>query len=220
MIVGGLSGKECDVCELAGVVTAEAFLLRMCLEFREGVSRKVLQEELRVWAVGSVTGFKNVFFFETLVKMLLEPTLPVTSLLVYAFPGDIVILVGFSIYLEVPKQKTKQGYSKPTKEVTLQNYAPDWKSARLNNAQVTIPNQVKSSRKPELLKNQREGRGEAEVTSARNSARLVGARPEIIDVALKQKPKSVEEKSAQKSALIKNSQGIDENVDLKVMVLL
>ncbi|KAK1401916.1 hypothetical protein POM88_001521 [Heracleum sosnowskyi] len=29
------------------------------------------------------------------------------------------------------------------------------------------------------------------------------------------KPKSVEEKSAQKSALIKNSQGIDENVDLK-----
>ncbi|KAK1389333.1 hypothetical protein POM88_017511 [Heracleum sosnowskyi] len=40
MIVGGLSGKECDVCELAGVVTAEAFLLRMCLEFREGVSRK------------------------------------------------------------------------------------------------------------------------------------------------------------------------------------
>ncbi|KAK1364536.1 hypothetical protein POM88_035736 [Heracleum sosnowskyi] len=81
MIVGGLSGKECDVCELAGVVTAEAFLLRMCLEFREGVSRKVLQEELRVWAVGSVTGFKNVFFFETLFKMLLEPTLPVTSLL-------------------------------------------------------------------------------------------------------------------------------------------
>ncbi|KAK1354860.1 DNA ligase 4 [Heracleum sosnowskyi] len=81
VIVGGLSGKECDVCELAGVVTAEAFLLRMCLEFREGVSRKVLQEELRVWAVGSVTGFKNVLFFETLVKMLLEPTLPVTSLL-------------------------------------------------------------------------------------------------------------------------------------------
>ncbi|KAK1354733.1 hypothetical protein POM88_047989 [Heracleum sosnowskyi] len=36
----------------------------------------------------------------------------------------------------------------------------------------------------------------------------------LID-ALKQKPKSVEEKSAQKSALIKNSQGIDENVDLK-----
>lgn len=81
VIVEGLSGKECDVCELAGVVIAEAFLLKMCLEFHEGVSRKVLQEELRVWAVGSVTGFKNVFFFETLVKMLLEPTLPVTSLL-------------------------------------------------------------------------------------------------------------------------------------------
>lgn len=80
-IVDGLSGKECDVFELAGVVIAEAFLLKMCLEFREGVSRKVLQEELRVWAVGSVTGVKNVFFFETLVKMLLEPTLPVTSLL-------------------------------------------------------------------------------------------------------------------------------------------
>lgn len=62
-IVEGLSGKECDVFELAGVVIAEAFLLKMCLEFREGVSRKVLQEELRVWAVGSVTGFENVFFF-------------------------------------------------------------------------------------------------------------------------------------------------------------
>ncbi|KAK1366310.1 hypothetical protein POM88_041871 [Heracleum sosnowskyi] len=108
-------------------------------------------------------------------------------------------------------QLQQQKRNKKSTEV----YTPR-KSARLNNAQVTIPNQVKSSRKPELLKNQQTRRNsEAEVTSARNSARLVGARPEIIDAALKQKPKSVEEKSAQKSALIKNSQGIDENVDLK-----
>ncbi|KAL1825408.1 hypothetical protein ACET3Z_012186 [Daucus carota] len=80
-IVEGLSGKVCEVCELAGAVIAEMFLLRMCMEFRDGVSRKVLQEELRVWAVGSVTGFKNKIFFETLVKMLLDPTLPVTLLL-------------------------------------------------------------------------------------------------------------------------------------------
>lgn len=107
-------------------------------------------------------------------------------------------------------QLQQQKRNKKSTEV----YTPR-KSARLNNAQVIIPNQVKSTRKPTLLKNQRDGRGEAEVTSARKSARLVGARPEIIDAALKQKPKSVEVKSAQKSALIKNPQGNDENVNLK-----
>ncbi|KAK1400869.1 hypothetical protein POM88_000474 [Heracleum sosnowskyi] len=68
------------------------------------------------------------------------------------------------------------------------------KSARLNNAQGIIPNEVKSSRKPAILKNPRQGRGEnVEVTSARNSARLVSGRPEIsVDAALKQKPKSTE----------------------------
>ncbi|KAK1354795.1 hypothetical protein POM88_048051 [Heracleum sosnowskyi] len=69
-------------------------------------------------------------------------------------------------------------------------YSPR-KSARLNNAQGIIPNEVKSSKKPALLKNPRQGRGEnVEVTSARKSTQLVSARPEIsVDAALKQKPK-------------------------------
>ncbi|KAK1387286.1 hypothetical protein POM88_015464 [Heracleum sosnowskyi] len=131
---------------------------------------------------------------------------------------------------QVPKQKTKQGYSKPTKEVTLQNYAPDWlgclflKHIFCFSFLFSVDRSFGCAYVSRIFDSNGQiylmSRGEAEVTSARNSARLVGARPEIIDVALKQKPKSVEEKSAQKSALIKNSQGIDENVDLKVMVLL
>ncbi|KAK1393865.1 hypothetical protein POM88_012921 [Heracleum sosnowskyi] len=84
----------------------------------------------------------------------------------------------------------KEESKKPT-EV----YSPR-KSARLNNAQGIIPNEVKSSRKPTLLKNRCQGRCEnVDVTSARKSARLVSARPEIsVDAALKQKPKSTEAK--------------------------
>lgn len=80
-VVERLSKGGCDVNELAGVVIAEAFLLRLCLNFVEGRSRVELQNELRTWAVGSITGFHNFHFFATLVKMLLEPSLPVTSLL-------------------------------------------------------------------------------------------------------------------------------------------
>ncbi|KAM7512957.1 hypothetical protein LguiB_011832 [Lonicera macranthoides] len=76
-----LSGGACDVSELAGVVIAEALLLKLCLKFSDPTSRVELQNELKTWAVGSITGFGNFQFFEALVKMLLEPTLPVTSLL-------------------------------------------------------------------------------------------------------------------------------------------
>ncbi|KAK1386144.1 hypothetical protein POM88_023879 [Heracleum sosnowskyi] len=86
-------------------------------------------------------------------------------------------------------QLQQQKKSKKPAEV----YSPR-KSARLNNAQGIIPNEVKSSRKPALLKNPRQGRGEnVDVTSARKSERLVSAKPEIsVDAALKQKPKSTE----------------------------
>lgn len=60
-----LSEGECEVGYLAGVVIAEAFLLKLCLNFRFGVSvsRKDLETELRSWAVGSITGFCNFYFF-------------------------------------------------------------------------------------------------------------------------------------------------------------
>ncbi|KAG6718464.1 hypothetical protein I3842_04G151400 [Carya illinoinensis] len=69
-------GKFC-VGQLAGVVIAEVFLLELCLKFRAGIAR----EELRSWAVGSISGFRSFFFFETLVRILLERVLAVTSLL-------------------------------------------------------------------------------------------------------------------------------------------
>ncbi|XP_076955432.1 uncharacterized protein LOC143630248 [Bidens hawaiensis] len=66
---------------LAGAVIVEAFLLKLCLKFSDGSSKPELQNELRNWAVCSITGFHNFYFFDILVKMLLEPNLPVMSLL-------------------------------------------------------------------------------------------------------------------------------------------
>lgn len=60
-----LSEGECEVAYLAGVVIAEAFLLKLCLNFRFGVSgpREDVEKEARSWAVGSITGFCNFYFF-------------------------------------------------------------------------------------------------------------------------------------------------------------
>ncbi|KAJ9688203.1 hypothetical protein PVL29_014096 [Vitis rotundifolia] len=80
-ISGQFGGGECDVDSLAGVVIAEAFLLKMCMYCRVGVPRVDLEKELRSWAVASIAGFQNYYFYETVVKMLLELALPVTSLL-------------------------------------------------------------------------------------------------------------------------------------------
>ncbi|KVI12199.1 uncharacterized protein LOC112505121 [Cynara cardunculus var. scolymus] len=66
---------------LAGAVILEAFLLKLCLKFSDGSSRQELQNDLRNWAVCSITGFHNFYFFDMLVKMLLEPNLTVMSLL-------------------------------------------------------------------------------------------------------------------------------------------
>ncbi|XP_042494647.1 uncharacterized protein LOC122073966 [Macadamia integrifolia] len=87
----GLAGGECVLGYLAGVVIVESFLLRLCLRFRAGLSREELKKDLRTWAVGSVTGFRNSYFFETLARMLLEPTLPVTGLLVSIHSLEIFI---------------------------------------------------------------------------------------------------------------------------------
>ncbi|XP_030541648.1 uncharacterized protein LOC115749100 [Rhodamnia argentea] len=72
----------CGVNYLAGAVIAEAFLLKMCLKLHvKGVNRSELEKELRSWAVASITGFRNSYFFETLVRMLIQTTLPGASFL-------------------------------------------------------------------------------------------------------------------------------------------
>jgi len=60
-----LMKEGCSVEYLAGVVVAEAFLLRLCLKVQNatGVSRAELQKELRIWAVSSIPVFQNQHFF-------------------------------------------------------------------------------------------------------------------------------------------------------------
>ncbi|KAF0935476.1 hypothetical protein E2562_033618 [Oryza meyeriana var. granulata] len=58
--------EGCSVAFLAGVVVAEAFLLRLCLKVQgaAGVPRAELQKELRIWAVSSISVFQNQQFFD------------------------------------------------------------------------------------------------------------------------------------------------------------
>ncbi|XVF34989.1 hypothetical protein REPUB_Repub18cG0106100 [Reevesia pubescens] len=84
-----ISERGFDINYLAGVVMVEAFLLKLCLDLRIGSERIVLEKELRSWAVASISSFHNFYFFEMLVRMLLQPALPVTALL---GPEDGVLL--------------------------------------------------------------------------------------------------------------------------------
>ncbi|KAF5726168.1 hypothetical protein HS088_TW23G00909 [Tripterygium wilfordii] len=80
----GVLGRVCEGCEvgyLAGTIMTEAFLLRLCLKFGSFTLRTEIEEELRNNVVQMINGFRNVYFFDTILRMLLEPMLPVTSLL-------------------------------------------------------------------------------------------------------------------------------------------
>ncbi|CAL4975418.1 unnamed protein product [Urochloa decumbens] len=78
-----LMKEGCSVEYLAGVVVAEAFLLRLCLKVQNatGLPRAELQKELKIWAVSSIPVFQNHHFFGVLLNMLLNSPLPVYSLL-------------------------------------------------------------------------------------------------------------------------------------------
>ncbi|XP_065851429.1 uncharacterized protein [Euphorbia lathyris] len=76
-----ISDEFTSVNSFAGVVMFEVFLLKLCLDLRGGIRGLELENELKKWIVGSITGFQSFYFYETLVKTLLEPALPVDSLL-------------------------------------------------------------------------------------------------------------------------------------------
>ncbi|XAR69262.1 hypothetical protein NMG60_11000788 [Bertholletia excelsa] len=79
-VVKGISvGSE--VSYLAGIVMVEAFFLRLCLKFGLDTSREELQREMPNWAAQTMMGYQNCYYFDMLLRMLLEPTLPVTTLL-------------------------------------------------------------------------------------------------------------------------------------------
>lgn len=56
-------GGECDVDSLAGVVIAEAFLVKLYVYCRYGVPRVDLEKELSSRAVTSIAGFQNYYFY-------------------------------------------------------------------------------------------------------------------------------------------------------------
>ncbi|XP_021277575.1 uncharacterized protein LOC110411652 [Herrania umbratica] len=74
-------GGGCRVWYLAGVVMCQAFLLRLCLKFGAEISKLELEKDVHDCAVQMITGFRNFYFLDILFRMLLEPVLPITSLL-------------------------------------------------------------------------------------------------------------------------------------------
>ncbi|CAN6456951.1 unnamed protein product [Victoria cruziana] len=86
-LLRGIFEKECGWGVLAGIVISEVFLLRLCLKIidqlrgKNEIGKDALRKELTGWAVGSIMGFRNLNFFGILLRQLLLPTLPVTSLL-------------------------------------------------------------------------------------------------------------------------------------------
>lgn len=85
----GMVSEGFGVGYLAGVVTCEAFLLRLCLKFGCGFSRVELEKELLNGAAQMISAFRSYYFVDILLRMLLEPVLPVNAML---NPKDEVIL--------------------------------------------------------------------------------------------------------------------------------
>ncbi|CAN1185551.1 hypothetical protein LINPERHAP2_LOCUS37619 [Linum perenne] len=70
-----------SVIQLAGAVTLELFLLKLCFDLKVRNRGADMEKELKSWIVGSITGFRNFYFFDILVRVLLDQSLPVASLL-------------------------------------------------------------------------------------------------------------------------------------------
>ncbi|XP_010918496.1 uncharacterized protein [Elaeis guineensis] len=103
-IRGQFRKEGCRTSYLAGAVVTEAFLMRLCLKIEAaGAPRPDLQKELRIWVVSSITAFQNRVFFEMLLRLLLDPPMPLSFLLcsmdeslVRDILYDAVILVDYS----------------------------------------------------------------------------------------------------------------------------
>ncbi|KAE8700392.1 hypothetical protein F3Y22_tig00110557pilonHSYRG00315 [Hibiscus syriacus] len=82
-------GAGCGIRYLAGAVMCQAFLLRLCLKFGYGIPKLELEKDVHDCAVQMITGFRIFHFLDIFLRMLLEPVLPVTSLVGH---GNEVIL--------------------------------------------------------------------------------------------------------------------------------
>ncbi|GMI81400.1 hypothetical protein like AT5G11780 [Hibiscus trionum] len=79
----------CGIRYLAGVVMCQAFLLRLCLKFGHGLPKLELEKDVHDCAVQMIAGFRKFHFLDIFLRMLLEPVLPVPSLVGH---GNEVIL--------------------------------------------------------------------------------------------------------------------------------
>lgn len=85
----GING-DCGMDSLAGVVMIEALLFKLCLMFDSGVSQVELHKFVKSYAAQIIKGFKrNSTFLVMLLKLLLEPSLPVGELL--ATPDELLL---------------------------------------------------------------------------------------------------------------------------------
>lgn len=62
-ICGWLCTKESHIGYLAGAVIMQVFFLKLCLNFHPAKSRVELENNLKSWAVGSISSFQNIYFF-------------------------------------------------------------------------------------------------------------------------------------------------------------
>ncbi|XP_006854008.2 uncharacterized protein LOC18443764 isoform X1 [Amborella trichopoda] len=117
--------EGCSIERLSGLVTSEVFLLMLSWKlvsphqpsrtFHEAPGVEV--NELKAWAVGAITGFRNNSFFVILMRLLLEPALPVTSLLgsvnedlLREVLYDAVLLVDYSFMKSVTEDKQSNAH--------------------------------------------------------------------------------------------------------------
>lgn len=62
-LVNEVSFEGCEVTDLAGFVVAEAFLLQLCWKIREEGFGEKVQNDLKYWIVGSITGLCSSYFY-------------------------------------------------------------------------------------------------------------------------------------------------------------
>ncbi|KZV37299.1 hypothetical protein F511_16448 [Dorcoceras hygrometricum] len=91
--------------EFVGIVLCEVFLLKLCLSFGSGQSKEEFLIDRKNHAVRIIMALSNCFFADILFKTLLEPTLPVKTLLcstdeilLRKVLYDAVVLIDYSFY--------------------------------------------------------------------------------------------------------------------------
>ncbi|XP_011081696.1 uncharacterized protein LOC105164680 [Sesamum indicum] len=91
--------------ELVGIVLCEVFFLRLYVSFGSGMCTEDLLKDMQDQMVQIIKGFRNCHFLDMLLKLLLEPSLPVAAslssedaFLLRKVLNDAVMLVDYSFY--------------------------------------------------------------------------------------------------------------------------